>query len=342
MTARARRSPVLAATLVLVGLVTAACGSGGASSSSSSSSSSAEGRPATDPDGTAVSDPAASPPAAVQHLEIEASEYRFDLTPPADAPLAPGWTTVTLHNDGAEAHQVMFARLKDGVDLAQLSEAAGDDSSGAAAIAFVDMIGGVSYIGPGQDITAMVDLPEGTVMAMCYVPDGQGVAHALMGMTSVLTVDAAATGTATTTTTTSASGAPTTAPDTPVDGAVEGTIELAADGYQVPADLPTGWYHVVNTDTGTGGEGLHELSILRLGDSVPPEEIDGLMEALAANETPSVALDALGGMGALSPGFEGYLYLDLPPGDYVAVDFMPDPGDPRPHLLDGYYAAFQP
>jgi hypothetical protein len=47
-------------------------------------------------------------------------------------------------------------------------------------------------------------------------------------------------------------------------------------------------------------------------------------------------------MGALSAGFAGYLYLDLEPGHYLAVDFMPDPGDPRPHLLDGYVTPFEP
>ncbi len=95
---------------------------------------------------------------------------------------------MTFHNEGDEAHQVMFARLKDGVDLAELADTAGGDSSGSAAIEFVDMLGGVSYIGPGQSIEAMVDLPPGMVLAMCYVPDAHGVAHALMGMTTTLTV----------------------------------------------------------------------------------------------------------------------------------------------------------
>jgi hypothetical protein len=69
-------------------------------------------------------------------------------------------------------------------------------------------------------------------------------------------------------------------------------------------------------------------------------EAEEVVADLAANATPAVALEALGGLGAISPGFEGYLHLDLEPGSYLAVDFMPDPGDPRPHLLDGYWATF--
>jgi len=305
--------------LVAAGLALAACGDDGSTAAPAT----------TGPAPTAAPAPA---PAPVQHLDIVGREYLFEIQPDPGAGLVPGWTSLTFANEGVEAHQVMFARLKDGVDLAELSEVAGDDSSGAAAIAYVDMLGGVSYIGPGRTTTAMVDLAEGTVVAMCYVPDPDGVAHALSGMTTLLTVGddagSASPGSAT-------AGAP--EPDE-----VAGTIGLTADGYRIPDQLTRGWYRVVNEDEGTDGFGLHELSILRLEREATPEELDQLMADLAANATPAIDLEAVGGLGAISPGFEGYLHLDLPPGDYVAVDFMPDPGEARPHLLDGYWTAFTP
>lgn len=293
--------------------------------------------------GTSPPDPAVTElPAAVQALEIEGTEYAFDIRPVGGGALEPGWTKVTFHNRGAEAHQVMFASLKEGVDLAQLAEVAGGDSSGSKAIEFVDMVGGVSYIGPDRTVEAMVDLPEGIVMAMCYVPDGHGIAHALSGMTTMLTVgdptgsDAATPGSAPGTSATVEPGEPGEAGRQ----VVQGTIEMDADGYHLPSPMPAGWYHVVNRDVGSGG--LHELSILGLDQPLGPGKLDRLLSDLATNATPSVSLAALGGMGALSSGFSGYLYLDLEPGHYVAVDFMPDPGDPRPHLLDGYATEFQP
>lgn len=261
-------------------------------------------------------------PEAVQELDINGTEYAFEISPNTAGGLKPGWTRVRFHNDGAEAHQVMFAHIKEGVDLSDLAEAGANDSSGAGAIEFVDMIGGVSYIGAGHETTAMVELTEGLVMAMCYVPDAQGVAHALMGMTAPLTVTPPTEG-------------PSSPSDEPADDQVVGTIELSADGYRVPEDLGTGWYHVTNTDSS-----LHELSLLRLGEPVDDEQAADLVGRLAANEPPTVEIEAVGGMGAVSPGFDGYLYLDLDPGSYLAVDFMPDPGDPRPHMLDGYYTRF--
>ncbi len=274
-------------------------------------------------------------PEPVQVLDVEGTEYAFAIEPGATQELRPGWTELTFRNTGAEAHQIMFAQLKEGVDLAQLTEVAGEDSSGSAAIEYVDMLGGVSYIGPGESVSAMVDLPPGQVMAMCYVPDPDGVAHALSGMTAMLTV-----GTDGGEGSEAGAGSSTPAPESGRDP--RGTIEMGPDGYLIPSPLSAGWYRVVNTDRGEDGRGLHELSILGLEEPLEPDAVDGLLDDLAANEIPDVPLVALGGMGALSAGFDGYLYLDLPDGEYLAVDFMPDPGDPRPHLLDGYFTQFQP
>lgn len=333
-----RRSAGAALLAGLVALAAVACGSDPEPTAAPSATTTAEaGGPAT----TGVATPVALP-AAGSSLEIVGTEYTFDLAATgadggaidltAGEALPAGWTHVTFHNEGAEAHQVMFARLKDGVDLAELADTAGGDSSGSAAIEFVDMLGGVSYIGPGQSIEALVDLPPGMVLAMCYVPDAHGVAHALMGMTTTLTVEEGAE---------PAADAPAGA------GAAEpvvGTIEMAADGYRVPDELPPGWYRVANVDEGepgVGGTGLHELAILGLDEPLDGAALDQLLGDLATNATPTVALDALGGLGALSSGFEAYLRLDLDAGPYLAVDFMPDPGEPRPHLLDGYVTAFE-
>jgi hypothetical protein len=261
-------------------------------------------------------------PVPVQQLEIDATEYTFKISPDPAGGLKPGWTLLKFHNVGVEAHQVMFARIKDGVNMADLAAAGAGDSSGAGAIAFVDMLGGVSYIGAGQDTTALVNLSKGTVMAMCYVPDAKGVAHALMGMTTALTVSA-----------------PTDAvvsskPDGP-GAEVLGTIELSNGGYRFPDHMVGGWYHVKNTDSA-----LHELSLMRLGGAIDEDQARVLVDDLAANKTPPVKVEAVGGMGAISAGFDGYLYLDLTHGDYLAVDFMPDAGRPRPHMLDGYFGRF--
>lgn len=294
-----------------------------------------EGDPTAAPATTDVPAEPAELPQPVQTLAIDGVEYAFEMDDEAAATLRPGWTEVRFDNVGSEAHQVMFARLKDGVDMAELAEAGAGDSSGAGAIEFVDMIGGVSYIDPGNEATALVDLPVGVVIAMCYVPTPAGEAHALLGMQSLFTVGADPGG---------STAAPTSEAPAPAPGEgdreVRGTIELAGDGYRIPDDPEPGWYHVVNTDTDDPASGLHELSLLRLDESLDDGALAALVEDLANNVVPDVGLDAVGGLGAISAGFDGYLWLDLSAGDYLAVDFMPDPGEPRPHMLDGYWAGF--
>ena len=310
------RHRAAACLFVVTTLLLGACGSDEYSGTPNTAPGAASSKPAS-PTGKPV-----KLPQPVQELDIQATEYSFKITPDPAGGLKPGWTLLKFHNVGVEPHQVMFARIKDGVDMAELAAAGAGDSSGSGAIEFVDMIGGVSYIGAGYDTTALVNLTEGIVMAMCYVPDAKGEAHALMGMTTLLSVAAP-------------TDEPVSPKPTPRDDEVVGNIELAKDGYHLPERLRTGWYRVRNTDSD-----LHELSLLRLSKSIEDDQVAGLVEDLAANRTPPVSLEAVGGMGAINAGFDGYLYLDLKPGPYLAVDFMPDPGKPRPHMLDGYYAAF--
>ena len=59
-------------------------------------------------------------------------------------------------------------------------------------------------------------------------------------------------------------------------GEVRGTIELTAGGYVFPEDMGTGWYHVVNTDDADPTRGLHELSLMRLGEEVADAMTDFL------------------------------------------------------------------
>ena len=271
-------------------------------------------------------------PIPVQELEIDAGEYRFDIRPDPSGGLRPGWTKVTFRNVGGEAHQVMFARLKDGVDMAELAEA-----------------GPATPPGPGRSSSSTCSAASATSAratrpsrwstsprarswpcATCRPPTASRTL--LLGMSTVLQVSEATTDPAPVAPTTIGSG------ESPL---VRGRIELAADGYVIPSPLESGWYHVENTDTDDPATGLHELSLLRLDRALDGDEVEGFVSDLAANRMPDVQVDAMGGLGAVSPGFDGYLYLDLDEGAYLAVDFMPDPGDPRPHMLDGYHASFR-
>ena len=82
------------------------------------------------------------------------------------------------------------------------------------------MLGGASHIGPGQSIEAPWTCPPGWCWP-CATSPTPGVAHALMGMTTTLTVEEAA-------------DAPADAPGCGAAEPVVGTIEMAAEGYRSP------------------------------------------------------------------------------------------------------------
>jgi hypothetical protein len=96
----------------------------------------------------------------------------------------------------------------------------------------------------------------------------------------------------------------------------------------------------------TTGEQPHELALLRLPDGTT---FDQIMTALATppDATPESGglaftdLIPVGGVGYLSPGRTAWAVLDLTPGTYAALCFVPDRETGMPHAAMGMVAVFQ-
>src|SRR5690606_7315085 len=98
--------------------------------------------------------------------------------------------SVTFTNAGGEPHHVQIARLDDGVTPEQVLQAFRQDPG--AALALVELVGGVGVLMPGQSQTAVMDLSRpGTYIELCLVPDADGVPHLAHGMTRFFEVTAA-------------------------------------------------------------------------------------------------------------------------------------------------------
>jgi hypothetical protein len=85
------------------------------------------------------------------------------------------------------------------------------------------------------------------------------------------------------------------------------------------------------------GHSVHHMILMRLD---PGKAMRDVMNALKKQQQPSWAHDA-GGMDLLSPHQTAWLTLDLIPGNYVALCFLPDPmkgGVPR--VEEGMGASF--
>jgi hypothetical protein len=261
----------------------------------------ASGAPATQPTAHAA---AATPPV----VDIMASDYAFE----APDVLPAGLVTLRLMNHGQEPHHAQLLRLNDDVTFDQLTAAW--QAEGDAALRLVTVAGGPGALDPLKSGEATLELQPGAYVLACFVASPDGVPHLAKGMLKPLTVAAAPA-----------------EPSAPPE--VAGTLALRDFAFDLPDRLPAGrvTYKVVND-----GPQPHELNVLKLA---PGATIDDVRAWLANPSTPP-PFEAVGGMNGLSRGVDGYLTVDLQPGEYVAICNIPDPASGWAHSRLGMIRAF--
>jgi hypothetical protein len=258
-------------------------------------------------------------PAAPTELAITLNAGDFAFAGPSEAPA--GLVTVTMTNNGAEPHHAQLVKLNDGVTMAEFEEAlqSGDPNATGPLAGFV---GGPAVVGPGASSRVILRLEVGQYVALCFVPSPDGVPHLAKGMVFPFSVTGEDEG----------------APDPPADAAVT----LLDYSFELPGRVAAGpqVWNVANQ-----GAEAHELVIYRPAPELTADELVALLTAAesppgtgtgAPAEQPFVAV---GGMQALSGGRSGWVVLDLEPGEYVAVCYVPT-ADGVPHLMLGMIQTF--
>jgi hypothetical protein len=101
--------------------------------------------------------------------------------------LPPGRQTITVRNDGTQPHEVIIARLADGVTVDAIGAAIRDETSLPAEPWFA--VGGSAAIAPGTEIQLDIDLPAGDYAFFCvWSDDATRKQHLQLGMLAPLTV----------------------------------------------------------------------------------------------------------------------------------------------------------
>jgi hypothetical protein len=243
-------------------------------------------------------------------LAYTANDFSFD--GPDTAPA--GLTTVTLRNDGAEMHHIALVRLNDGHTMADLIAAMG---AGAAWPAWAVEVGGPNAPAPGQELAATVPLEEGTYAVLCFIPSpGDGVPHIMKGMAKELTVTA---------------GPRQLAAQTP-------PIELVLTDYTFAFSQPlTAGMNTIRVRTASPHRQSHEAVFAKLEPGRTAAELAAWIES--PNGPPPGA--PIGGTAGLSPGEWNDVTLELTPGRYAILCFIPDVGDGAPHIVHGMLTEFE-
>jgi len=247
--------------------------------------------------------------AVLPEIAIDAADYSYTAPETVNA----GWVRVNLTNSGQEPHHVQFLRLNDGVTAQQFEDAL--EQAEGPALAMTKQVGGVGAIHPGGSAQAVINLPAGEYVILCFIPSpADQTAHHAKGMIKSLTVSAGD----------NLANEPTASLE----------IRLKDFVFDMPESLPAGKTVIKVTNEGPEP---HEFNILRLEEG---KTADDVMQFLnGAGGPPPFA--PVGGMNGLDVGLSGYAELDLAPGTYVAICNIPSPkGNGAPHFMLGMVREF--
>lgn len=243
-------------------------------------------------------------------VTIVATEYAFD----APASIPAGEVTLKLEDQGKLPHHVQLLRLDEGKTPADFQAAMQAMKGPGPFPSWVHEAGGVNPPPIGGSATATVDLQPGQYMMVCLIPIPGGVPHIARGMARPLTV-------------TPSSGAAAVAP------VADDTIRMTDYAYDIAHPLTAGDHQILVENVGPQP---HELVLARLA---PGKTLDDALAWAKTLEGPPPG-EMIGGAAAMSNGQHETIGVNLTPGDYVLLCFVPDAKDGQPHVMKGMAKQF--
>jgi hypothetical protein len=249
---------------------------------------------------------------SIPSVTIKAMDFSFDQ--PKTIPA--GLVDLTFVNNGAQPHQIQLVRINDG-NFEAFASALKKNGPIPSTLQLVTGAGGANTIDPGGKQEVILNLSQGEYASICFVSGSDNVPHFMKGMLQHLTV----------------TGSPNTSQTQPQANTV---ITLKDFAIAVPTTVPAG---VVTWKVTNDGPQLHEMDILKLHSGVTFEQFQKLLSSQSPPSGPPPFDDA-GGIAALQPGTSGWVKLNLQPGTYVAMCFVPDVKTGKPHFMLGMVSTF--
>jgi hypothetical protein len=248
------------------------------------------------PDSTPV---ASATPSAVT---VIATDYRFD----APAELPAGLTTFRLVNKGPSIHHVQLVKLNEGKTFDDFMAAL---KAGGPPPKWATMEGGPNPPEIGDTSSTTVALEPGNYAMLCFVPGTDGIPHVAKGMIRPLTV-------------TAAKGASATEPEAEV------VMKLVDYDFELSKPIPAG-RHTIRIEN--AGPQEHEVVIVKLDSGKEAMDFAKWGEKLVGKPPGTLH----GGVSGIMPGDKAFVEVDLAPGKYGLICFVPDSKDGKMHAHHG-------
>lgn len=250
-----------------------------------------------------------SPAATVPQVTITAKDFSFAMPDTLQTRLV----DITLTNQGTQPHNAQLERLNDGVTQAQVLAAFKKGPE--ALLPLLSSYGGAHIVDPGQSQEVILNIAQGQYIMLCFASGPDNIPHFIKGMYKFFTVNG-----------------PSNANQVS-QPQVNGQVMLRDFSIVLPASIPAGPMMLQVTNQGSQP---HEMGLLKLSAG---KDVPDVLAFLGKPAGPPPFTDA-GGMGALAPGLSAWVKLNLVPGKYVALCFVPDPTTGKPHFALGMITTF--
>ena len=247
-------------------------------------------------------DTAATASAAPSAVTVVTTDFSFD----APAELPAGLTTFRLVNRGPQIHHVQLVKLGEGKTMDDFMAAL---KAGGPPPKWISMEGGPNPAELGDTAITTVTLEPGNYAMICFVPGPDGIPHVAKGMARPLTVTAGA-------------GATAAEPEADV------VMKLVDYDFELSKPIPAG-QHTIRIDN--AGPQEHEVVIVKLDAGKEPIDFANWGEKMVGKPPGTLH----GGVSGIMAGGKAFLEVDLAPGEYGLICFVPDSKDGKGHYRHG-------
>jgi uncharacterized cupredoxin-like copper-binding protein len=170
------------------------------------------------------------------------------------------------------------------------------------------MEGGPNPREVGDTATTTVTLEPGNYAMLCFVPGPDGVPHVAKGMVRPLTV--------------TGGGAAGAEPEADL------VMKLVDYDFELSKPIPAG-RHTIRVEN--AGPQEHELVIVKLDSGKEPKDFAMWGEKMIGKPPGTLH----GGVSGIMPGGKAFVEVDLAPGEYGLICFVPDSKDGKGHYHHG-------
>jgi hypothetical protein len=235
-------------------------------------------------------------------VTVIATDYAFRA--PAEIPA--GLTTFRLVNQGPSLHHIQLIKLAEGKTADDFFAAM---KAGGPFPKWATEAGGPNPPEVGDTALATVPLEPGNYVMLCFVPSADGQPHVMKGMATPLTVTGSGAGNQ---------------PEPKADL----TMTLVDYSFQLSQPLSAG-RHLIRVEN-AGGQ-PHEVAIIKLKPGKTPMDFAQWGEKPVGPSPATIH----GGVSGIMPGTHAFVDVDLTPGEYGLLCFVPDSKDGKPHFVHG-------